>query len=120
MLASSGETTAPCGVPTFVSDHRPSSETPAFHHFWIRRSIRRSATRCSTNFIVHSWLMLSKETTTHSLSSAPAREGHRCSRFGFFQYIPHEHRGKQPQPRKKSEQHESKSDSEPRCVPFIS
>jgi integrase len=24
---------------------------------WIRRRIRRSATRCSTNFIVHSWLI---------------------------------------------------------------
>jgi hypothetical protein len=35
MLASSGEATAPCGVPTFVSDHSPSSDTPAFSHFWI-------------------------------------------------------------------------------------
>src|SRR5439155_17576143 len=45
-LAISGETTAPCGVPSFVSDHWPSSDTPAFSHFWIRRSILRSATRC--------------------------------------------------------------------------
>src|SRR5208282_4833111 len=60
MFASSGETTAPCGVPTFVSDHWPSSDTPAFNHFWIRRRIRRSATRCSMNFIVHSWFMLVK------------------------------------------------------------
>ena len=27
----------------------PSSDTPAFSHFWIRRSIRRSAIRCSMN-----------------------------------------------------------------------
>jgi hypothetical protein len=45
---------------TFVSDHAPSSLTPAFSHFWIRRRMRRSATRCRTNCIVHSWLMLSK------------------------------------------------------------
>jgi len=31
-LASSGETTAPCGVPRFVSDHWPSSDTPALSH----------------------------------------------------------------------------------------
>jgi DNA-binding CsgD family transcriptional regulator len=60
-LASSGEATAPCGVPSLVSDHWPSSDTPALSHFWIRRSILRSATRCSINFIVHSRLMLSKK-----------------------------------------------------------
>ena len=49
----SGVATAPCGVPSFVSDHWPSSDTPAFSHFRIRRSILRSATRCSMNFIVH-------------------------------------------------------------------
>jgi hypothetical protein len=27
-LASDGETTAPCGVPTLLSDHSPSSDTP--------------------------------------------------------------------------------------------
>src|SRR6266852_8085750 len=53
--------TAPCGVPSFVSDHRPSSDTPALSHFRIRRSTRRSATRCSMNFIVHAWLRLSKK-----------------------------------------------------------
>ena len=41
MLASSGEATAPCGVPTSVFDHFPSSEVPALSHFWIRRRIRR-------------------------------------------------------------------------------
>ena len=51
--------TAPCGVPCFVSDHWPSSDTPALSHFWIRRSILRSATRCSMNFRLHLWLMLS-------------------------------------------------------------
>jgi hypothetical protein len=70
MFASKGETTAPCGVPTFVSDHWPSSDTPALSHFWIKRTIRRSATRCWRNFSVHSWLTLSKETTTHYPSSA--------------------------------------------------
>src|SRR5215831_14726761 len=35
MFAKSGEITAPCGVPTSVSDHSPSSDTPAFNHFWM-------------------------------------------------------------------------------------
>src|ERR1017187_7158194 len=39
-FASSGDTTAPCGVPTFVSDHSPSSDTPAFSHFLMSRSTR--------------------------------------------------------------------------------
>src|SRR5438874_12793044 len=52
-----GVSTAPCGVPTFVSAHSPSSDTPAFNHFWISPSIRPSVTRCSMNFIVHSWLI---------------------------------------------------------------
>src|ERR1019366_6210820 len=56
-----GVKTAPCGVPCLVSDHWPSSDTPALSHFWIRRSILRSATLCSTNFTVHSGLMLSKK-----------------------------------------------------------
>ncbi len=43
MLASSGEITDPCGVPVSVSDHFPSSNTPALSHFWIRRRMRRSA-----------------------------------------------------------------------------
>src|ERR1035438_662228 len=50
MFASSGEITPPCGVPTLVSDHWPSSDTPAFNHFWIRRTMRGSPTRCSINF----------------------------------------------------------------------
>ncbi len=55
-----GEITAPCGVPTFVSDQLPSSDTPAFNHFRISRSILGSATRCWTNFSSHSWSRLSK------------------------------------------------------------
>src|SRR5689334_12059271 len=75
-----GVITEPCGVPTLVSDHSPSSDTPAFSHFWMRRSIRRSATRCSMNFIVHSWLILSKETTTHYPPSAlPRARDHHAS-----------------------------------------
>src|SRR3974377_1983008 len=50
MFASSGDATEPCGVPVSGSDHLPSSITPAFSHFWISRRIRRSATRCSTNW----------------------------------------------------------------------
>src|SRR6476661_5648645 len=73
MFASRGDITAPCGVPTFVSDHSPSSLTPAFSHLWIRPCIRGSATRCWTNFSVHSWLMLSKDHTTHYPSSALSR-----------------------------------------------
>src|SRR3981189_1876742 len=53
MLARSGEITDPCGVPVSVSDHFPSSITPALSHFWIRRRMRWSATRCSTNLIIH-------------------------------------------------------------------
>src|ERR1700757_3479308 len=61
MFASNGEITAPCGVPTLVSDHCPSSDTPAFSHFWINRSILESAIRRSTNSTSFSWLMLSKK-----------------------------------------------------------
>ena len=39
MFANSGEITAPCGVPTLVLLRRPPSDTPAFNHFWISRSI---------------------------------------------------------------------------------
>src|SRR6202049_2643171 len=45
MFAKSGEITAPCGVPSLVSILRPSSNTPAFSHFWIRRMILRSPIR---------------------------------------------------------------------------
>src|SRR5205807_368953 len=51
-----GVITAPCGVPIFVSDHSPSSDTPALNHLPIRRSILGSAIRCWTNVSNHSWL----------------------------------------------------------------
>src|ERR1700751_2647913 len=56
-----GVTTDPCGVPVSVSDHLPSSSTPDLSHFWIRRRMRRSATRCSMNRITHVLSRLSKK-----------------------------------------------------------
>jgi hypothetical protein len=47
-----GVITEPCGVPVCGSDHWPSSITPAFNHFRIRRRMRGSATRCSMNWII--------------------------------------------------------------------
>src|ERR1041384_2186063 len=61
MFASSGEATEPCGVPISVSFHLPSSITPACNHFWISRRMRRSATRCWTNFRSQSCDKLSKK-----------------------------------------------------------
>src|ERR1700676_281547 len=61
MFAKSGEITAPCGVPTFVSDHSPSSDTPAFNHFWISRSILGSPTRLWSNCSRCPWSRLSKK-----------------------------------------------------------
>ena len=63
-------TTAPCGVPSFDSDHWPSSDTPAFNHFWMRRSMRGCPTRCSINFTAHSIDKLSKN--PRSLHRAPS------------------------------------------------
>src|SRR5262249_35868575 len=80
-----GETTDPCGTPTSVFDHSPSSETPARSHFRHRRRILRSATRCSMNLTSHSCDRLPKKSRmsassiqftllrmipTHSASSA--------------------------------------------------
>jgi hypothetical protein len=56
-----GVITAPCGVPARVSIRHPSSSTPAFSHLWIRRMIRRSPIRCSTNLISQSWLIVSND-----------------------------------------------------------
>src|SRR3954454_10542608 len=55
MFASSGDMTAPCGVPFIAGRLTPSSTTPAFSHLRIRRSTRWSPIRCSTNRIIHSW-----------------------------------------------------------------
>src|SRR5215831_15473113 len=79
MFASSGEATAPCGVPTSVFDHFPSSDTPAISHFWIRHSILRSAIRCSMNLTSHSCDKLSKDPTTHYPPQRPARACHHHS-----------------------------------------
>ena len=50
---------APCGAPSSVADHDPSSITPAFSHFWMSRRTRLSAIRCSTNVRSHPWSMAS-------------------------------------------------------------
>src|SRR5512134_1689293 len=55
MLASSGEITAPCAVPRSLTLTIPSSSTPALSHFWIRRMMRLSPTRCSTKRMSHCW-----------------------------------------------------------------
>src|ERR1035441_4679945 len=61
ILASVGEITEPCGVPVCISDHWPSSITPALSHFRISRRILGSATRCSTNLISQLLSRLSKK-----------------------------------------------------------
>src|SRR6516164_8734197 len=45
MLASSGQITDPCPVPFSLTVTTPSSRTPAFSHFWIRRMMRGSPIR---------------------------------------------------------------------------
>ncbi|SAW36423.1 Uncharacterised protein [Klebsiella pneumoniae] len=68
MFASSGEITAPCGVPSSdarhspSSDarHSPSSEVPAVSHFRMSLITLWSPILCSMNLISHSWLTLSK------------------------------------------------------------
>src|SRR6516164_8008251 len=60
MLARSGEITAPCPVPLSLTATIPSSRTPALSHLRIRRMMRRSPIRCSTNRMSHSWLTVSK------------------------------------------------------------
>src|SRR4051794_9896602 len=54
----------------------PSSTTPAFSHLRIRRSTRWSPIRCSTNRIIHSWLMLSKNPR---MSASSIQFTDRCS-----------------------------------------
>src|SRR5271166_5310023 len=74
-----GVMTEPCGVPSVVSIHWSSSSTPAFSHFWIRRVILRSPTRCSKNRISQSWLIVSKEATTDYPSSPYSADGNNHS-----------------------------------------
>ena len=59
-FASSGDITAPCGVPRTTSTSSPASMTPAFSHFRMRRSTRWSPIRISRNCISCSRSMLSK------------------------------------------------------------
>src|SRR5437588_144704 len=47
----------------------PSSSTPALSHFWINRTTRRSATRCSMNLTSHSWESPSKKLLTSRSST---------------------------------------------------
>src|SRR4051794_8379501 len=78
MFASSGEATAPWWGPDFCLRPLPFLGHPALSHFWIRRSILRSAMRCSMNLTSHSCDKLSKDTTTpclHAVERAPT--GHR-------------------------------------------
>ena len=92
MLASSGETTPPCGVPFSDLDQIPWSTTPAFSHFPISRFIPPSLTRLPRNSRSSLWSILSKEHTTHypsrrlpgkgnnySGSSSITRKTSRCS-----------------------------------------
>ena len=51
----------PCGVPSVSSVIRPSSSTPAFSHFWMRRMILWSPIRCSTKSYQPLWLNVSKK-----------------------------------------------------------
>src|SRR5215472_14701133 len=61
MLASRGEITEPCPVPVSLTVTTPSSRTPAFSHLRIRRMMRLSPMRCSTNRTSQSLLTESKE-----------------------------------------------------------
>src|SRR6266705_109759 len=47
--------------PHSLSLRLPSSTTPALSHFWISRTTRRSATRCSINFTSHPCSSVSKK-----------------------------------------------------------
>ena len=51
----------PCPVPLSSTVTTPSSSIPALSHFWIRRMIRSSPIRCSTNLTSHSWLTAPKK-----------------------------------------------------------
>src|ERR1700682_4201105 len=50
MFAINGDALPPCGVPSSARVRFPSSNTPAFSHFWMSRTTRWSAIRCSTNW----------------------------------------------------------------------
>ena len=82
MFASNGEALPPCGVPSSL--HVPLSffQHAAFSHFWMSRTTRWSAIRCSTNFTSHSWSIASKnaadvavEHPVHLLRQQPGVQG---------------------------------------------
>ena len=58
--ASSGEITAPWGVPLSLTSTFPLSRMPALSHFWIRRSMRGSAIQWFRDLHSQSWLTWSK------------------------------------------------------------
>src|SRR5271166_2260845 len=72
-LCVQGVITEPCPVPLSLTVTVPSSSIPAFSHFRIRRTMRLSPTRCSTNLTSQSWLTESNEDTTDYPS--PRRSG---------------------------------------------
>src|SRR5208282_1833135 len=54
MFASNGDALPPCGEPASTNVRVPFSSTPAFSHFWMSRTTRRSAIRCWRNRTSHS------------------------------------------------------------------
>src|SRR5271167_3898368 len=51
----------PWTAPSVLRVRFPSSSTPALSHFWISRTTRSSAIRCSRNFTIHSCFITSKK-----------------------------------------------------------
>jgi hypothetical protein len=51
----------PWTAPSSLRIRIPSLNTPALSHFWISRTTRSSATRCSMNFTIHSCFIVSKK-----------------------------------------------------------
>jgi hypothetical protein len=96
-----GVTTAPCGVPTSVLDHSPSSDTPALSQFWtctiagIPVSGLRSASCCNYRVSSVGPAMLRNSVTTirtlslHELrAGASGRNGATEHLMGDGSYIP--------------------------------
>src|SRR5512132_4240487 len=86
MLANSGETMPPCGVPVRVSAYPPcTSTTPARRNPLTSRIILRSLMRSPTRPIKTWWSMLSKEAPTHYPCRGPcdgSRGHYRCGGGG--------------------------------------
>src|SRR5262245_25847213 len=75
MLASSGEITEPCPVPISLTVTTHSSRTPAFNHLRMRRVMRLSPMRCSTNRASQSLLTESKKDATSASKMKFTRHG---------------------------------------------